>query len=86
MDTNIRELKANLSAVIRRVEAGETVVISVRNRRVARILPIAREGELKELAQLPGLSWQGGKPGGLARGERMPRDVELSGFVTQDRR
>ena len=86
MDTNIRELKANLSAVIRRVEAGETVVISVRNRRVARILPIAREGELKELARVPGLSWKGGKPGGLAKGERMPRGVELSGFVTQDRR
>lgn len=41
MDASIRQLKANLSGLIRRVAAGETVTVRVRNRRVARIVPIA---------------------------------------------
>ena len=86
MDANIRELKANLSTLIRKVEAGETVTVSVRNRRVARIVPISDRGGLKELARLPGLAWRGGKPLGLARGERLPRGVELSDWVAEDRR
>ena len=86
MDANIRQLKANLSTLIRKVEAGETVTVSVRNRRVARIVPIADRGGLKELARLPGLAWRGGKPLGLARGERLERGVELSDWVAEDRR
>ncbi len=86
MDANIRELKANLSSLIRKVEAGETVTVSVRNRRVARIVPIADKGGLKELARLAGLAWRGGKPRGLARGEQLPRGVELSDWVAEDRR
>lgn len=56
MDTNIRALKANLSGLIRRVEGGETLTVSVHNRRVARIVPIANGGSLKELARPPGLA------------------------------
>ena len=59
MDANIRELKAKLSGVIRRVRAGETVTVSVRNRPVARIVPIARSGGLNELARTPGVAWKG---------------------------
>ena len=86
MDANIRELKANLSSVIRKVEAGETVTVSVRNRRVARIVPIADKGALNGLVHLPGLAWRGGKPLGLARGERLPRGVELSDWGARNRR
>jgi prevent-host-death family protein len=86
MDANIRELKANLSGLIRRVEAGETVTVRVRNRRVARIVPVAGRDGLKELARLPGLAWRGGKPRGLAHGERLPRGVALADRVTEDRR
>lgn len=86
METNIRALKANLSGLIRRVEAGETVTVSVRNRRVARIVPIGNSNDVKTLAGIRGLVWRGGKPSGLVRGEPMPRGVELSKWVAGDRR
>jgi prevent-host-death family protein len=86
MEANIRELKARLSGVIRRVRAGETVTVSVRNRPVARIVPIGAGGGVKALMQTPGLSWKGGKPAGLPQGERMPRGVTLSSKVAEDRR
>lgn len=86
MDASIRELKAKLSGVIRRVRAGETVTVSVRNRPVARIVPIARSGGLKELMRTPGIVWKGGKPAGLPHGERLPRGVDLSHWVAEDRR
>ena len=86
MDTNIRALKANLSGLIRRVEAGETVTVSVRNRRVARIVPIGNSHDVKALVGIRGLAWNGGKPTGLIRGEQMPRGVKLSRWVAEDRR
>ena len=86
MDASIRQLKANLSGLIRKVEAGETVTVNVRNRPVARIVPIAGRGRLKELARTPGITWKGGKPAGLIRGERLPRGVSLSDWVAEDRR
>ena len=86
METNIRALKAGLSGLIRRVVAGETVSVSVRNRRVARIVPIGEGNDVKALAGIRGLAWRGGKPSGLVRGEQMPRGVELPKWVAGDRR
>lgn len=86
MDTNIRALKANLSGLIRRVEGGETLTVRVHNRRVARIVPIAAGDGLKGLARLPGLVWRGGKPRGLAHGERLPRGAALGDRAIEDRR
>ena len=86
MDTSIRELKANLSSVVRRVQAGETVTVRVRGRPVARIVPLARRPDAQALARLPGLTWKGGKPAGLARGEQMPAGLELAKWVSEDRR
>jgi prevent-host-death family protein len=39
---NIRELKAHLSALIERVEAGETIVVAKRNEPIAELRPINR--------------------------------------------
>ncbi len=86
MQTNIRELKAHLSELIRGVEQGGTVTVSVHNHPVARIVPVGRQLTLKELAQEPGIRWNGGKPTGLARAEPMPAGVLLSGWVGEDRR
>jgi len=86
MDVSIRQLKANLSGLIRRVAEGETVTVRVRSRRVARIVPIAGRHGLKDLARLPGVSWRGGKPKGLARGERLPRAVTVADLAIEDRR
>ncbi|MDY5128562.1 type II toxin-antitoxin system prevent-host-death family antitoxin [Actinotignum urinale] len=54
-EVGIRVLKQNASAVIRRVEAGETVDVTDRGRKVARIVPftsstlemLAEEGRIR---------------------------------------
>ena len=86
MDTSIRELKANLSRLIRRVQSGATVTVRVRRRAVARIVPIDRTIDDEALARVPGIAWKGGKPAGLVRGERLPKTMSLSDWVTEDRR
>jgi prevent-host-death family protein len=48
---NIRELKANLSAFIERVEAGETIVVAKRNEPVAELRPIARRSAVRILGK-----------------------------------
>ena len=42
MDTGVRELKNNLSRYIRRIEAGERVVVTAHGRVVAELIPPAR--------------------------------------------
>lgn len=86
MDANIRDIKANLSRFIRRVQAGETVTVRVRRRAVARIVPVDQTVSLEALARTPGITWKGGKPAGLERGERLPADVSVSDWVAEDRR
>ena len=44
VQVGIRELRQSASAVLRRVAAGETIVVTDRGRPVARILPIAQGG------------------------------------------
>jgi prevent-host-death family protein len=85
MNTSIRNLKANLSGMIRRVQSGETVTVHVRSRPVARIVPLARRDDPESLARIPGLRWQGGKPRGLVNAERLPRGILLSRWVAEDR-
>lgn len=86
MDASIRELKANLSGLIRRVLAGETITVSIHRRPVALIVPIAKSGGPDELARIPGIVWKGGKPKGLPSGQTLPRGVCLSDWVAEDRR
>ncbi len=86
MQTSIRELKAHLSEYIRQVEAGETVTVSIHNRPVAQIVPIKQQADLSELAKQPGISWSGGKPNGLPKGEALPEGVGLADWVIEDRR
>ena len=86
MKASMRELKAHLSEYIRQVTAGETVTINIHNRPVAQIVPIQRQTTLDDLAAQPGISWNGGKVAGLARGETLPVGVSLADWVAEDRR
>ena len=86
MKASMRELKAHLSEYIRQVTAGETVTINIHNRPVAKIVPIQRQTTLDDLAAQPGISWNGGKVAGLARGEALPVGVSLADWVAEDRR
>ena len=86
METSISQLKANLSAYIKKAAAGEAVIVSVHNRPVARIVPFRVGAPRSKLKELPGVQWNGGKPAGLPKGETMRKGVLLSAWVNEDRR
>jgi prevent-host-death family protein len=54
VDTGIRDLKDNLSRYIRRIEAGERVVVTVHGRVVAELVPPVahRQGQNSQFDQL----------------------------------
>jgi prevent-host-death family protein len=56
METNIRELKAHLSEYIRRVEDGEIITVSIRNRPVTRIVPIKTGANIERLGEQAGIA------------------------------
>jgi prevent-host-death family protein len=49
MEVGIRELRADLSRWIKRVHAGEDVLVTDRGKPVARIVPASRRSKLDEL-------------------------------------
>jgi prevent-host-death family protein len=86
METSVRELKAQLSRLLRRVEAGDTVTVRAHNKPVAEIVPIRKKPTIHELAAEPGIRWNGKKPKGIARAESVRKDVSVSDWVIEDRR
>ena len=86
MQTSVRGLKAQLSRLLKRVEAGDTVTVRVHNRPVAEIVPIRKNRSAKQLATEPGIAWNGKKPSGVARPAALPKDVSVSAWVIEDRR
>ncbi|MBI4612736.1 MAG: type II toxin-antitoxin system prevent-host-death family antitoxin [Planctomycetes bacterium] len=84
----IRELKAKVSSVIRRVRQGETITVTDRNRPVALLVPVragAIDDILRELVQTGRLSWSGGKPRGVRRAVAI-RGPSVAEAVVEDRR
>jgi len=82
MSVGIRELKSRLSQYLRRVKAGETVVITDRGQPVGRIVPVAQPlgDRLQAMAQAGLILWSGKKlspmvPVVRARGERTVADL-----------
>lgn len=63
LEVSIYEAKANLSSLLQAVERGEDVVITNRNRPVARLVAIGKPrcrpmfGSAKEAFERSGLSW-----------------------------
>ncbi|HVT58650.1 MAG TPA: type II toxin-antitoxin system Phd/YefM family antitoxin [Thermoanaerobaculia bacterium] len=54
---NVHEAKTHLSRLLRRVEAGEEVVISRSGKPVARLVPIAEPKRPRELGRDRGRIW-----------------------------
>jgi prevent-host-death family protein len=85
----VRELKDKLSATLARVQRGETVTVTDRNRAVAVIVPAGGEGEedvvVRTLVTSGRLAWSGGKPEGLDKAPRV-RGPSVSEAVMEDRR
>lgn len=86
----IRELKAHLSAYLRKVEAGEPVTITRRGKPIGRIVPVEEEKSVRdkmERLQESGLvSWSGdtfapGQPSAVVKGK-----PSVSDLLLEDRR
>jgi prevent-host-death family protein len=59
--TGIRELKKQLSAYIRRVKAGETIIITDRGKPVGRLVPYSESltDRLEVMQQIGFINWNG---------------------------
>lgn len=74
----IRELRTHLSHYLKRVAAGEEVIVTDRGEQVAALVPVSREQRLITELQKKGIvSGKPGKPGGL-------RGVEIKGGPISD--
>jgi len=87
MNVGIRELKNRLSHYLRRVKAGETVVITEHGKPVGQIVPIQADlkSRLKVLVESGVVVWNGQpvpryRPKAVNRSERL-----LSDLIVQDR-
>ena len=83
----IRELKARLSAYMRQVKAGATLLITERGKPIGRIIPLSPsvETRVQELAQAGLVSWSGRRlvpraPVARTRGKRT-----VAGLLLEDR-
>jgi prevent-host-death family protein len=83
----IRELKANLSSVLRSVKAGNAVVITDRGRPVGRILPaeISPEETLTEGVRRNLWSWSGRKWRASSPDIKPRRSTAVSDLLLDDR-
>jgi len=84
MSVGIRELKAQLSAYLRQVKRGATVVITDRGRPIGRIVPLrlSLEGRMEELTTAGLVTWSGSKlgprqPVATTRGRKTVSDLLL---------
>ena len=84
----IRAFKANLSACLRRVEAGERLTVTDRGRAVATIVPAGTADNhawVHRMVAEGRAHWGGGKPTGLAVPIKS-RGKPTSRMVLEDRR
>jgi prevent-host-death family protein len=87
-EIGVRELKAHLSACLRRVQQGEHLTVTDRGRPIATLSPAAQPASLDWAHRMVAerrLIWGGGKPVGLARPIKS-RGKPASRMVLEDRR
>jgi prevent-host-death family protein len=80
----IRELKSNLSAVLRQVKSGQAILITERGKPVGRILPaeasveeMLLEGGRKKMWSWSGRKWRPAPPKVRPRGGKLVSDLLL---------
>jgi prevent-host-death family protein len=90
MEVSVRELKANLSAVLRAVESGERAVVTSHRKPVATIVASMPQGDsVDDRLIAAGLMTERPLPGPLVRPDLMPLPAgigTLSDAVLEDRR
>ena len=87
VSVGIRELKSHLSEYLRRIRAGETVVITDRGRPVGRIVPVAQplEDRLEAMAQAGLILWSGRKLAPMAPVVRTRGERTIANLLVEDR-
>jgi prevent-host-death family protein len=89
MEVSVRELRANLSALLRRVESGESAVITAHKKPVARLQPPLPQGDtVDDRLIAAGLMTERPRQGGLAPRKLLPLPPgvgSLSDAVIEDR-
>jgi len=88
MSIGVRELKAHLSAHLKRVETGMSLIVTDRGRAVAKLVPIDAPEDLawaRKMAAEGHARWSGGKPAGL-RPRIRSKGRTASAMVIEDRR
>ena len=88
MNASVRDLKSRLSRYLRQGQRGETVVVTLRGKPIARIVPLPPLSVEERLATLPGINaGTGGKPRGSSRPMRVkPGQKDVSDIVVEERR
>lgn len=86
-EIGIRELKARLSAYLRRVRAGETIIITNRGKPVGRIVPVKQSIHLQlETLRTAGLiSWNGEPLPQLAPVAKIKGEKTVADILVEDR-
>lgn len=81
MEIGIRELRAHLSRRLKRVAAGEEILVTDRGRPVARISPANERSKLEELIAA-GLAEPAPRPSGWLPRKRIPAKGSVGDLVT----
>jgi len=86
-ETGIRELKAHLSSYLRRVEVGETVVITRHGKPIGRIVPITEsmDAQLDRLTQAGLIAWNKETLQPLAPVAQIRGEQTVAELLLQDR-
>jgi prevent-host-death family protein len=87
MQVAIREMKANLSRILSRARAGETIEVTSHHKPIARIIgiPSGADDGLREAIARGALSWSGGKPRLAAPVALTTPGTPVSQMVLEDR-
>ena len=87
MEVEVRELKTNFSAYLRRVKAGEPLVITERGRPIGRIVPISSlvPDRLESLVQAGLVLWNGEKLPRIVPVARVRGTSTVSDLLTENR-
>lgn len=87
LHVGIRDLKSKLSEYMRRVRAGEIVVITDHGQPVGRIVPVAQplKERLEALAQTGLIQWSGRKLGPAAPVARAHGGMAVADLLVEDR-
>ena len=84
----VRQLKENLSRYLRKVKAGEAIIVTERKKNVAVILPSGRQTQEERIFQSIQrgiIYWSGGKPKGIPS-RVISRGKSVSDAIIEDRR